>query len=84
VNFTLNDEYQQFLDITNPDASFILDVSSLDVDSLGDGRGAITSRIDLNQTAESILIGFFQSEANSNMIICSSQLNFSKNGNRNT
>jgi hypothetical protein len=71
------------MELPEPDATFILDESYLDIDSLGEGSDPVTARCDLNVTGENVLIGLFQSEANENIILTSAQLNFSKNGNRN-
>lgn len=83
VNFTYKNEYSNSFELPEPDATFILDQSQLDVDALGEGRDVVTARTDVNLCGESILLGFYQSENSANMVISSAQLNFSRNGNRN-
>jgi hypothetical protein len=83
VNFTYQNESSDSFDVPDPDATFILDESRLDVDALGEGRDIVTSRVDINLAGESVLLGFYQSELDANMVISSMQLEFSKNGNRN-
>lgn len=82
-NFTLQDMDSQEMDVPNPDNTFILDESYLDIDSLGEGRDAVTARVDLNQVGENLSIGIFEETIDNNIVILSAQLNFSKNGNRN-
>lgn len=83
VNYTHSYSEEQEMELPEPDATFILDESYLDIDALGEGFDAVTARVDLNVTGENVLIGLFQNETNENIIITSGQLNFSKNGNRN-
>ncbi len=84
VNFTHQFETSNSFVIPDPDATFILDQSMLDVDALGEGRDIVTARLDINLCGESLLMGFYQSENDANMVISAVQLEFSKNGNRNT
>ena len=83
VNYTYSFEKTDSMSFPDPDANFTLDQSQLDVGILGEGREIVTSRADLNLCGESILIGFSQNTIGANMIICSAQLNISRNGNRN-
>lgn len=83
VNWTYSYNDSQEMELPEPDATFILDESFLDIDYLGEGNDAVTARVDLNVTGENLLIGLFQNTILENTIITSGQLNFSKNGNRN-
>lgn len=83
VNYTLKNQTSKTYTLPDPDGTFTLDVSQLDVGILGEGRDVVTSRNDLNLCGESILIGFYQNTIDANIVVCSMQLNFSKNGNRN-
>lgn len=70
-------------DFSNPDTGFILDVSRLDIDVLGDERVPKSYMADINRTGETMVIGFFQDSLDANMGLISSQLFFNTNGNRN-
>jgi hypothetical protein len=72
------------LDFTFPDpnSGFILDISQLDIGVFGDERAIVTSRADINRVGESLAIGFYQNELNTNLGLVSLQLDLSKNGNR--
>lgn len=83
VDYTYSYNQEQEMELPEPDATFILDESYLDIDALGEGNDAVTARVDLCASGENVLIGLFQNETNENIIITSGQLNFSKNGNRN-
>ena len=83
VNFTYSFISSQVMELPEPDATFILDESYLDIDSLGEGADAVTARCDLNVTGENLLLGIYQNDINENIILTSGQLNFSRNGNRN-
>lgn len=63
--------------------SFILDVSVLDVDTLGDSRKLKVSRADINRTSESIMISFRLNVVDVNIGLISAQLHYNRNGNRN-
>lgn len=62
---------------------FVLDVSKLDVDVLGDERAPVTSMSDLSLTGEALLVGFYQEEVDANIGLISIELTLNKNGNRN-
>lgn len=68
---------------TDPQSGFVLDISKLDESIFSDGRTIVTSRSDINRTAENIMIGFYQNEADANIGLTALQIDFSKNGNRN-
>lgn len=70
-------------DFSNDSAGFILDLSQLDIDVLGDERVPTSYAADLNRTGEVMMIGFFQDAIDANMGLISSQLSYNKNGNRN-
>jgi hypothetical protein len=73
------------LDFENELSGFILDVSIMDVDAFGStDRSLLTSRADVNLCGENILLGFYQNSINQNIGLVSAQLDFNKNGNRNT
>ena len=61
---------------------FVLDVSALDVDVLGDERVPTTAYADINRTGECLLLGFFQDETDANMGLISGLLTYNKNGRR--
>jgi hypothetical protein len=70
-------------DFTNANTGFILDLSQLDIDVLGDERVPKTYMADINRTGETMVIGFFQDVIDGNIGLISSQLFYNKNGNRN-
>lgn len=70
-------------DFTNDDDGFVLDVSQLDVDVLGDERVPKTFMADINRTGETMTVGFFQDILDANLGLISSQISYNKNGNRN-
>jgi hypothetical protein len=70
-------------DFSNATPGFVLDLSQLDVDILGDERVPTTYMADINRTGETMLIGFFQDILDANMGLISSQLTYNKNKNRN-
>lgn len=71
-------------DFSNDDTGFILDLSQLDVDVLGDERTPKSFAADINRTGEVLILGFFQDAIDSNMGLISSQIFYNRNGNRNT
>jgi len=62
------------------ETGFVLDLSQLDVDVLGDERLPVTALVDINKTAETMAIGFYQDIANANIGLISAQLSLNKNG----
>jgi hypothetical protein len=70
-------------DFSNEASGFILDLSQLDVDSLGDERVPVVYAADLNRTGEVMIIKFSQDVLNANIGLISCQINYNKNGNRN-
>lgn len=70
-------------DFSNDSAGFVLDLSQLDVDTLGDERVPVAYTADLNKVGEVMIIGFFQDIASANIGLISSQLSYRRNGNRN-
>ena len=76
--------YNSFLyDFSNTSGTFILDASQLDVGVLGDDLTVVTAMVDLNQTGETLLVGFFQDVIDANIGLLSAQLTCNKNGNNN-
>lgn len=70
-------------DFPNTSTGFVLDVSQLDVDTLGDERSPVTAIADINRTGEVIMIGFYQNILDANIGLISAQLDINKNGNKN-
>ena len=68
----------------NSSNSFTLDVSQLDVDTLGDEKLVVTAIADLNLTGETMLIGFYQDIVDANIGLVSAQMSLNKNGNANS
>lgn len=64
----------------NISESFILDVSQLDIDSLGDDRVPVTVKGDLSLTGEALLISFEQDVISGNIGLISAQVELNKNG----
>ena len=67
-------------DFPNTSESFILDVSQLDVDSLGDTRQIATVKGDLSLTGETLLISFEQDVVGGNIGLISAQVELNKCG----
>lgn len=84
LNFNVSNFGESEFSFTDPNAGFILDESILDEGVFGDERIVVTARTDINRVGESIAIGFYQNTADANMSLVSMQLDFSKNGNRNS
>jgi hypothetical protein len=82
-SYNLNDSSEQTYQFVDPESGFVLDISRLDEGIFSDGRTLVTSRADINRTAENIMVGFYQNEADGNIGLIALQLDFSKNGNRN-
>lgn len=70
-------------DFPNTAMGFTLDVSQLDIDVLGDERIPVTAMADLNQTGETLLVGFYQDIIGASMGLISAQITSNKNGNLN-
>ena len=47
---------------------------------LGEERTVVTTTIDINRTAETIMVGFYQSILDANMALISAQIQYNKNG----
>lgn len=71
------------LDFASNMSEFTLDVSMLDVDAFGEERSVRTATIDLNTTAETIMVKFYQNIMDANIGLISGQLQYSKNGGNN-
>jgi hypothetical protein len=84
IDYNLASEQQGDYDFISPNAGFTLDESILDQDSFGDERSIVTARSDINRVGETLAVGFYQNEINSNIGLLSMQIDSSKNGNRNT
>ena len=83
LDYDLSTELSGTYEFNNPIGGFILDESMLDVGILNDDRASVTARSDINRVGESLAIGFYQNEINSNIGLISMQIDLSKNGNRN-
>lgn len=83
IDFNLTTSEEFAYDFTDPADGFVLDVDSLDVGVLSDGRTIVTARNDINRVGESIAIGFYQQEIGANIGLIGMQIDASKNGNRN-
>lgn len=70
-------------DFTNDNRGFVLDLSQLDIDVLGEERVPKAYMADINRTGETMVIGFFQDILDANIGLISSQLAYNRNGNRN-
>lgn len=68
----------------NTGTGFTLDVSQLDIDTLGDEKTPVTYMADLNMTGEVLLVKFEQDILDANIGLISAQLSCNKNGNRNS
>jgi hypothetical protein len=82
-NFDLSELQSNEYDFENPVTGFTLDLSQLDVGTLGDDRAIVSKTADINTCAESIMIGFYQSTLGANIGLISAQLQYNKNGNAN-
>jgi hypothetical protein len=83
IDYNLSTEEATEYDFSSPLSGFVLDQDALDEGTLGDERGIVTSRADINRVGESLAIGFYQEVVNANMGLVSLQIDSSKNGNRN-
>lgn len=81
--FSLQTYGSQSFDFSNATQGFVLDLSQLDVGVLGDERVPTTREVDVTQTGETMIIGFFQDIVDANIGLISSQLSYNRNGNRN-
>lgn len=79
-NFNFSDRIDDTLTFTDPSSGFILDTDALDVGILGEERTVVTATIDINRTAETIMVGFYQSILDANMALISAQIQYNKNG----
>ena len=68
-------------DFPNTALGFILDVSQLDIGTLGDARAPVTTQADLSLTGETLLIGFYQDVMDGNIGLISAEIAINKNGN---
>ena len=82
-DYDLQSPVNQSYDFSQAATGFILDISQLDIGTLGDGRTVVTYNGEIHTTATSLFIGFYKSVAGESMSIIEAQLDFSKNGNRN-
>lgn len=80
ANFNFSDRVDSSLEFPDPSSGFILDVDMLDVGVFGDERTVVTTTIDINRTAETIMIGFYQNILDANMALISAQIQYNKNG----
>lgn len=83
LNFNFANLADSEFTFPDPNSGFILDLSQLDVGVFGDERSIVTSRADINRVGESLAIGVYQNELNTNIGLVSLQLDVSKNGNNN-
>lgn len=80
ANFDLSDVSTDTFTFTDPNSGFILDVSQLDIDVLGDDRTVVPYTIDVNRCADTIAFGFYQDILDANIGLISCQLQYNKNG----
>lgn len=83
LDYNLSTEESGTYDFTGPNSGFVLDESILGEGVLGEDRGTVVARSDINRVGESIAIGFYQSVIGANIGLISMQIDSSKNGNRN-
>ena len=82
-NYNIQDVSLYSMSFPNPSSGFVLDVSQLDINTFGEDRVPVKKTIDINTTAETIMIGFYQDTADAVMALIAAQLDYNKNGNRN-
>lgn len=76
---------QQFsYEFPNTDLGFTLDVSKLDEGVLTDDRVPNSYTADVSRTAESLLVGFYQDTSGASMGLISAQIDYNRNGNKNS
>lgn len=80
INWDQSESYDNSYDFSDGSDGFVLDVSQLDVDSFGNERTVTKSTIDINKTADTIMIGFYQDILDANIGLISAQLQYNKNG----
>lgn len=80
ANFNFSDRSDRTLSFDDPSSGFILDTDQLDVGVFGEERVVVTTTIDINRTAETIMIGFYQSILDANITLISAQIQYNKNG----
>lgn len=83
LNFNFANLADSEFTFPDPNSGFVLDISQLDVGVFGDERSIVTSRADINRVGESLAIGIYQNELDTNIGLVSLQLDVSKNGVRN-
>lgn len=83
TNFIQTTLYDYTYSFPDPTSGFELDVSRLDEDAFGDERATVEYSEDLLLSGRSLLIGFYQTAANSNLGLVNAQLHTNKNGNSN-
>ena len=64
----------------NISESFTLDVSQLDIDTIGDDRTPVTVKGDISLTGEALLVSFEQDIVGGNIGLISAQVEINKNG----
>ena len=79
-NFDQSSNETGTYDFSTGTTGFILDSSALDIDSFGGERSITRSTIDINKTADTIMIGFYQDILDANIGLVSAQLQYNKNG----
>lgn len=79
-NYVYGDYDSATLDLMSSSAGFTLDVSQLDVDVFGPEREIIWKKVPISITSRSLLIGFYQDIADSNLGIIDFQVQGKKNG----
>lgn len=83
VNYSVDEAVDSYL-FESAEKGFTLDVDTLDDTALTEsGRTIETSRADINQSGENLLIGFYISSVGDSLGLVSAQVEFNKNGNRN-
>lgn len=83
VDYDLTTPTDKSYDMSADETGFILDVDQLDVGILGEGlsRKIVRGRGSILVTGQSLLLGFYKTQAGESMGIIEAQLDYSKNGN---
>lgn len=83
ANFDRIDGDTYSYDFPSLSSDFTLDVSQLDVDTIGDERVPVTAMGDVSLTGETLSVGIYQDVISGNIGLISAQVALNKNGNRN-
>lgn len=83
LDYDLTEPTDKSYDLSAEQTGFILDVDLLDVGILGEGidRKIVRGYGEILRTGQSLLLGFYKTQAGESMGIVEAQLDYSKNGN---